>query len=210
MASSASSVFSNRQQRDSCAFCFDVLHNHLKAQDLAHKQIPDPDLPNGKFPLFVTWKIFDKKRSYWKLRGCIGTFEPRHLNQGLKDYALISALKDSRFSPISLPELSLLSVNTSFLTDFEDAKDCMDWKVGVHGISISFSVQYKSYSATYLPEVCPEQGWSKEECLDSLIRKAGYQRRIHSKLRSSISLTRYQSVKTSMTYEEYEKLRDER
>ena len=31
-------------------------------------------------------------------------------------------------------------------------------KVGVHGISISFSAQYKSYSATYLPEVCPEQG----------------------------------------------------
>lgn len=32
----------------------------------------------------------------------------------------------------------------------------------------------KVFSATYLPEVAPAQGWNKEETLDSAMRKAGY------------------------------------
>jgi AMMECR1 domain-containing protein len=40
-----------------------------------------------KMPLFITWNIFSKSGRK-DLRGCIGTFEPKNLEIGLKDYAL--------------------------------------------------------------------------------------------------------------------------
>lgn len=38
-------------------------------------------------PLFVTWNK-DTRQGDQRLRGCIGTLEPRHLHTALKDYAL--------------------------------------------------------------------------------------------------------------------------
>ena len=38
-------------------------------------------------PLFVTWNK-DTRQGDTRLRGCIGTLEPRHLHNALKDYAL--------------------------------------------------------------------------------------------------------------------------
>jgi AMMECR1 domain-containing protein len=47
----------------------------------------------------------------------------------------------------------------SILTNFEEANDFMDWEVGVHGIRIEFHNENGSRrTATYLPEVAPEQG----------------------------------------------------
>ena len=58
-------------------------------------------------------------------------------------------------------------------------------------------------TATYLPEVASEQGWSKHEAIDSLLRKGGYKELITQEMRQSIKLTRYRSEKCSLTYEEY-------
>ena len=44
---------------------------------------------------------------------------------------LSSALKDSRFSPITKEEFTKLHVSVSILTNFEDARDYMDWEVRV-------------------------------------------------------------------------------
>ena len=117
------------------------------------------------------------------------------------------------------------------MTDFEDAASYLDWTVGVHGIYISF--QHPSLSgvladssatpsptpfaqgtrssartrrpltATYLPDVMPEQGWDQLDAIDSAIRKAGWDGRITEDLRRSIKLRRYQSSKCSVTYDEY-------
>jgi uncharacterized protein (TIGR00296 family) len=62
-------------------------------------------------PLFVTWTIGRDKR----LRGCIGTFAEMDLHSGLKEYALTSALKDTRFDPITREELPRLNVSVSIL-----------------------------------------------------------------------------------------------
>lgn len=62
-------------------------------------------------PLFVTWKTSRDQR----LRGCIGTFSELNLHSGLKEYALTSALKDTRFDPISRDELPRLTVSVSIL-----------------------------------------------------------------------------------------------
>lgn len=76
--------------------------------------------------MFVTWTIGRDKR----LRGCIGTFSELSLQSGLKEYALTSALKDSRFDPISPEEVPRLSVSVSILQGFEEARDYLDWTLG--------------------------------------------------------------------------------
>ncbi|CAN0297307.1 unnamed protein product, partial [Ectocarpus sp. 13 AM-2016] len=50
-------------------------------------------------------------------------------------------------------------------------------QIGVHGIVIKFNDDRgSSYSATFLPEVAAEQGWSRKVTLSRLVRKAGYKR----------------------------------
>jgi hypothetical protein len=46
-------------------------------------------------------------------------------------------------------------------------------------------------------------GWTKEETIDSLLRKGGYSGQITERVRSRVILTRYQSVKYVITYDEY-------
>lgn len=52
----------------------------------------------------------------------------------LGQYALISALEDDRFDPISLEELRHLSVGVSFLVNFSKNLGAYDWEVGKNGI----------------------------------------------------------------------------
>ena len=71
---------------------------------------------------------------------------------------LCSALRDSRFKPISKDEFNKLHVCVSLLLNFEDGNDYLDWVVGVHGIRIEFRNENGSKrTATYLPEVAVEQ-----------------------------------------------------
>jgi len=179
-----------------CYYCFDVLYCHLY-------QMEPPRVPmfsNDSYPLFVTWKIGKEK----KLRGCIGTFNEMHLHQGLREYAVTSAMKDTRFNPVAREELPRLHVSVSILCHFEDAADFMDWDIGVHGIRIEFyNERGAKKTATYLPEVPPEQGWDKIQTIDSLLRKGGFKGNVTPEVRRSIRLVRYQSEKMTMGYPEY-------
>ncbi|KAK4890472.1 hypothetical protein LTR27_010879 [Elasticomyces elasticus] len=127
-----------------------------------------------KYPLFVTWNT-NSRGGHKSLRGCIGTFEPLELEHGLRSYALTSAFEDVRFSPIPDSELPSLSAHVTLLINFsQPTKDPLDWTLGTHGIRISFTLQGRRYGSTYLPDVAMEQGWTKEETLVSLMRKAGW------------------------------------
>uniref|UniRef100_A0A9J7Y938 AMMECR nuclear protein 1 n=1 Tax=Cyprinus carpio carpio TaxID=630221 RepID=A0A9J7Y938_CYPCA len=95
-----------------CCFCFDVLYCHL----YGYQPPRTPRFTNDPYPLFVTWKIGRDKR----LRGCIGTFSAMNLHSGLREYTLTSALKDSRFPPMTRDELPRLFCSVSLLTNFED------------------------------------------------------------------------------------------
>jgi uncharacterized protein (TIGR00296 family) len=142
------------------------------------------------------------------LRGCIGTFEPQDLDEGLSSYALISALQDMRFSPITARELPSLEVAVTLLTDFEDADDAMDWELGKHGLRISFYYHGKRYGSTYLPDVAVEQGWTKEETVVSLMRKAGWVGKKDKWTEVDLKVVRYQGKKESLEYAEYKRWRD--
>ncbi|KAK5202480.1 hypothetical protein LTR41_011774 [Exophiala xenobiotica] len=125
------------------------------------------------YPLFVTWNTLSRS-GHKSLRGCIGTFEALPLASGLSTYALNSAFDDTRFSPIPSSLLPGLSCFITLLADFEQCKDAMDWTLGTHGLRISFTHRSRRHGATYLPDVAVEQGWTKEETVESLMRKAGW------------------------------------
>lgn len=121
--------------------------------------------------------------------------------------------------------------SVSLLTDFEDAKSYLDWEVGTHGIYITLSLpivpatstdtssapspfssstslarlpgRQRRLTATYLPDVIPAQGWTKQEAVDSALRKAGFDGRITEEVRRAVKLRRYQSSVCSARWEEY-------
>ncbi|TLD23995.1 hypothetical protein PspLS_06468 [Pyricularia sp. CBS 133598] len=158
-------------------------------------------------PLFVTLNTIHPRRGS-QLRGCIGTFEPQPLEEGLASYALTSALHDTRFDPVRAAELPSLEVAVTLLTDFEDADDADDWVLGTHGLRISFYHSGRRYGATYLPDVAPEQGWTKEETLVSLMRKAGWMGRKDKWRDVDLKVVRYQGRKVSLEYTAYKAWRD--
>ncbi len=76
---------------------------------------------------------------------------------------IYSAMKDSRFNPVARDELPRLHVSVSILCHFEDAAGFLDWEIGVHGIRIEFfNERGVKKTATYLPEVPPEQGLNND------------------------------------------------
>ena len=151
----------------------------------------------------MTWTIGKEK----ELRGCVGTFESGKLEKKLREYALISAFEDDRFEPIEKKEIKNLNCEVSLLVEFEKAKNAMDWTVGIHGIDIEFEDDKGvDYSATFLPEVAEQEGWDQRTTLKYLVRKAGYRGSL-DKILNRIKLTRYQSIKKTITFDEYKKMK---
>jgi AMME syndrome candidate gene 1 protein len=187
-----------------CFHCFDVLLSKLDGNTIK----PQPPFDDEHYPLFVTWRLYqDPSGAVYsdpQLRGCIGNFCSLSLHKGLGDYAIIAAMEDSRFSPISIKEVEQLECGVSLLTDFEPAEHIYDWVVGVHGIRIEFEYKRKRHSSTFLPDVASSQGWDHQETLRHLVRKAGYRGEIES-IKDTIKTIRYQSRKCQVTYDDYRK-----
>jgi uncharacterized protein (TIGR00296 family) len=151
-----------------CRYCFDVIiqdlfeTNAVTTQSLTSTRPPpfmEGLLPTTECPLFITW---DKKENAssadYRLRGCIGTLVPRPLATAIGDFALSSAFRDQRFTPIRAEEVPSLRVGVSLLINVEVCSDVYDWQVGVHGIIIKFYIDGQQFSGTYLPEVAKDQG----------------------------------------------------
>lgn len=101
----------------------------------------------------------------------------------------------------------------TLLTDFSTpTKDPMDWTLGKHGLRISFSNHGRRYGATYLPDVAREQGWTKEETLISLMRKAGWSDSSRSWQKTwrdgKAELVRYEGKQVGLQYDEWKAWRD--
>jgi len=217
-----------------CFHAFDTLYCALTDADPIPPSFPNTAYP--LFVSWQTQS--SRPGGHPRLRGCIGTFEALPARQGLAEYALVSAFNDSRFRKIEERELPRLECGISLLTDFEDASTYLDWTIGVHGIHISFPhpstilsitspsstpsplssssnlltsrfrSTKRSFSATYLPEVIPDQGWSKVEAVDSAIQKAGWNGPITEDLRRAIRLRRYQSSRCEVSFEQYRAWRE--
>lgn len=98
-----------------------------------------------------------------RLRGCIGTFQPRKpLAEQIIEMGAAAA-RDSRFvfDPITAAELPKLTVGVSVLSELQPIDDPLNIELGVHGIYIIRGPA----AGCFLPEVATETGWSKEEFL---------------------------------------------
>jgi len=109
-----------------------------------------------------------------------------------------------------MKEVPSLTCSVSLLTDFTKGKAYLDWEVGVHGLIIDFQdpVLRCKRSATFLPEVAKDQRWSQQECIEALIKKAGYDGPVTSELCASLNVTTYRSTKATLTFAEYSQSAD--
>mgnify|MGYP000886600524 CR=1 FL=1 len=114
--------------------------------------------------------VFVTLREEGQLRGCIGSLVPEEaLYQSVHNNAVNAALRDPRFSPLRDEERTNLSVSVSILGPIRDVADASAFRPGQHGIIL----RKGPARAVFLPEVAVEQGWTREETLSYLSRKAG-------------------------------------
>ncbi len=117
------------------------------------------DLLKQKFGVFVTL------RKNGQLRGCIGNVEPEeNLAVMLPKMAQAAAVDDTRFEPVTAEELAALEIKVSVLSKPREIQDINEIELGKHGVI----VECDGRRGVYLPEVAIEQGFSREELLDSL------------------------------------------
>lgn len=142
---------------------------HLNPQRYANRLVSlgleeQPELSQAR-GLFVTL------RRRGQLRGCIGritTEEP--LSTLLPTVALESALHDTRFPPVSPPELAELTVEVSILTPPQPVAHPGEIVAGRDGVVL----QKDGHSGVFLPQVWHETGWTRVEFLRELAsQKAG-------------------------------------
>jgi AmmeMemoRadiSam system protein A len=128
-------------------------------------------LPRGFSP--VAWReqaVFVTLKKNGQLRGCIGQLRAdRPLCQAVGAKAVQAAFQDHRFSPVELSELPLIDIEISLLTPSKSVAGPEEIQIGRDGVTLIKDGR----SATFLPEVAVEQGWSREETLEHLCRKAG-------------------------------------
>ena len=91
-SSSATSLGANNSSDSSVAPANPSSSSRRSLFSFANRSPRDGRGANGtaeEYPLFVTWNIVSKSGNR-ALRGCIGTFEPQRIEEGLKNYALTS------------------------------------------------------------------------------------------------------------------------
>lgn len=142
-------------------------------------ELPEADIsPQLKIPraAFVTLNIHTKAglvgpvREIKQLRGCIGDIFPRQpLYKSVITNAVNAAVNDPRFKPVAKEELRNIMIEISVLTAPEPVNTAQDIRIGTDGVVL----RKDGRSAVFLPQVAPEQGWSREEMLEHLSQKAG-------------------------------------
>jgi uncharacterized protein (TIGR00296 family) len=83
--------------------------------------------------------------------------------------AVDAAIHDPRFDPVGAAELPEIVLDVSLLGPTRPVPGPSSVIVGRHGVVLSLGGR----SATFLPQVGPEQGWDRDTLLAYLARKAG-------------------------------------
>ncbi len=105
-----------------------------------------------------------------QLRGCIGHIMAQlPLEQAVIENAHSAAFRDPRFSPLTAEELPLTHLEISVLTPLRRIDSHAEIELGRHGVLLSKAGR----RAVFLPQVAPEQGWTREQMLTHLSLKAG-------------------------------------
>lgn len=173
-------------------FCLRVIAQQISAPNAA--PVPMPAIPAEESACFVTLTTLPHDR----LRGCIGSLRPGDLTKDMRRLAIAAAFQDSRFPKVKAAELPTLRCCFSLLHTFEPCASWTDWTIGKHGLI----AECDGYSATYLPSVAEEQGWSQRETLVSLLEKAGFDDEVTDDVLQKVHMTRYQVSKAFKDYKD--------
>jgi len=159
----AASTLTDEQKQVLLAFARNTIRQYLETETTPLFRRDDPVFQQ-KQGAFVTLK------KHGELRGCIGQMsEDLPLYQTIGRMAISAALHDSRFSRLSLSELKDVEIEISVLTPYQRIDSADKIQVGRDGLLLKRSGR----SAVFLPQVAPEQGWTRNDMLDNLCRKAG-------------------------------------
>ena len=119
--------------------------------------------------------VFVTIKERGELRGCLGTLEVTGpLAEHVARCAADAASEDPRFSPVTVSELSDLSVEVSVLGPLEriDPTDPDAITIGRHGLV----AEQGTRRGLLLPQVATEWGWTIEQFLQQTCLKAGLRR----------------------------------
>ena len=104
------------------------------------------------------------------LRGCIGyssAMKPLYIT--VRDTAMLAALRDPRFQPVSASELPKLEYEISVLSPLRRVTDVEQIKIGEHGLLMKNG----AFEGLLLPQVPVEQKWDRQKFLEQTCVKAG-------------------------------------
>ena len=105
-----------------------------------------------------------------QLRGCIGYVAPlKPLYLTVRDVAMMAALRDTRFRPVTASELGDLQYEISVLSPLRRVGDVQEIRIGQHGLLIHTS----SHEGLLLPQVASDEKWDRATFLEEVCYKAG-------------------------------------
>ncbi|MCK5740755.1 MAG: AmmeMemoRadiSam system protein B [Chlorobi bacterium] len=123
-----------------------------------------PEAFKDEYAVFVTL------RKKGELRGCIGyTIARNSLYEAVSESAHNAAMRDTRFSPVSVAELDDITYEVTILSNMHRVLDPNDVVAGRDGVLLRNGYS----SGLFLPQVATEQNWSRQTLLEQIGRKAG-------------------------------------
>ncbi len=93
-----------------------------------------------------------------QLRGCIGKFTDMDPLIDVVRYTANEVLKDTRFKPVTLEDISNSTIEVSIISEMERIDDTDEIEIGKHGIHVRGSGK----TGTYLPSVAVDNNWTTE------------------------------------------------
>ena len=123
-------------------------------------------LPEGGFDQRTGAFVTIRKNK--ELRGCVGILSPRTgLLATIADRTRAAARSDPRFPPLSATDLPV-SLEVSLLTPLRLLSRWQSWRPGQGAV-----LTLGDAGGLLLPQVATEMGWTREQFLEGLSRKAG-------------------------------------
>jgi AmmeMemoRadiSam system protein A len=150
------------------SICHEMAKRH-PAQAAEHRGRIAPDVALGT-PFEQKGGAFVTLRIEGELRGCIGYIEyPGPVRVAVEEVARKAAFSDPRFNPLGPEELDRVNIEISVLTPMRKIIAAEDVVVGRDGLVI----ELRGHRGLLLPQVATEYGWTEEEFLENVSRKAG-------------------------------------
>ena len=135
---------------------------------LQRLESPLPDISEDKTP--GQFGVFVSLHNGKELRGCIGVIESaRPLFQTIASCSVSAATTDTRFSPVTLGEMSSICFEISVLGPPCRIRGAEEVEIGRHGVIVTLAGR----TALLLPQVATQEGWSASDLLSAACSKAG-------------------------------------